>query len=45
VGAGKAAGLATYAVTWGTHDAATLAAARPDRLEPDLDTLVDAVLG
>ena len=45
VGAGKAAGLATYAVTWGTHDAATLAAAAPDRLEPNLATLVDAVLG
>ncbi|HSG91155.1 MAG TPA: HAD-IA family hydrolase [Pseudomonadales bacterium] len=45
VGAGKAAGLATYAVTWGTHDAATLATAAPDRLEPNLDTLVAAVLG
>ena len=45
VGAGKAARLATYAVTWGTHDAATLAAAAPDRLEPDLATLVQAVLG
>ena len=45
VGAGRAAGLATYAVTWGTHDAETLAAAAPDRLEPDLATLVAAVLG
>jgi phosphoglycolate phosphatase len=45
VGAGKAAGLATYAVTWGTHDAATLATAGPDRLEPNLATLVEAVLG
>lgn len=45
VGAGKAAGLATYAVTWGTHDADTLAAAAPDRLEPNLATLLDAVLG
>lgn len=45
IGAGKAAGLATYAVTWGTHDAATLATAEPDRLEPDLATLVAAVLG
>ena len=45
IGAGKASGLATFAVTWGTHDAATLAAAAPDRLEPDLDTLVAAVLG
>jgi phosphoglycolate phosphatase len=45
VEAGKAAGLATFAVTWGTHDAATLASAGPDRLEADLDTLVAAVLG
>lgn len=45
VGAGKAASLATYAVTWGTHDAATLAAAHPDRLEPNLATLRAAVLG
>ena len=39
IGAGRAAGLATYAVTWGNHDAATLAAAGPDRLEPDLGAL------
>ncbi len=45
VGAGKAAGLATFAVTWGTHDAAALALAAPDRLEPTLATLVEAVLG
>ena len=45
VGAGKAAGLATFAVTWGTHDAEALAEATPDRLEPDLTTLVAAVLG
>ncbi len=45
VGAGKAAGLATFAVTWGTHDAEALAEAAPDRLEPDLATLVEAVLG
>ena len=45
VGAGKAAGLATFAVTWGTHDAEALAQAAPDRLEPDLATLVEAVLG
>ena len=45
VGAGKAAGLSTFAVTWGTHDAETLAAASPDRLEPNLATLVEAVLG
>ena len=34
-----------FAVTWGTHDAATLAAAEPDRLEPNLATLRAAVLG
>lgn len=45
VGAGKAAGLATFAVTWGTHGAEALAQAAPDRLEPDLTTLVAAVLG
>ena len=45
VGAGKAAGLATFAVTWGTHDAEALAEAGPDRLEADLATLVEAVLG
>lgn len=38
--AGKAAGLKTYAVTWGTHDAATLAAVRPDVLCADLTTLL-----
>jgi phosphoglycolate phosphatase len=38
--AGKAAGLKTYAVTWGTHDAATLASARPDVLCADLTTLL-----
>lgn len=45
IGAGKAAGLATFAVTWGTHDAEALAQAAPDRLEADLATLVAAVLG
>ncbi len=44
VGAGKAAGLATYAVTWGNHDAATLAQARPDRLEPNLEPLAELLL-
>ena len=39
--AGKAAGLKTYAVTWGTHDEATLQGAQPDRLEPSLNTLLD----
>jgi phosphoglycolate phosphatase len=42
VEAGRAAGLATYALTWGTHDAARLRAARPDRLEDSLDALLDA---
>jgi len=37
--AGRAAGLCTFAVTWGNHDAATLAAAGPDHLEPDLSRL------
>ncbi len=37
--AGRAAGVATYAVTWGTHDAATLRRAAPDVLEPDLGAL------
>ena len=44
VGAGRAAGLATYAVTWGNHDAATLARANPDRLEPDLNALANLLL-
>lgn len=38
--AGKAAGLRTYAVTWGTHDAAQLETAAPDVLEPDLSRLL-----
>ncbi len=37
--AGKAAGLCTFAVTWGNHDAATLAAVAPDHLEPTLEPL------
>lgn len=45
VEAGRAAGLSTYAVTWGTHDAARLAAARPDRLEANLDALLEAAGG
>ncbi len=40
VGAGKAAGLRTYAVTWGTHDEARLRAAGPDVVAPDLSALV-----
>jgi len=43
--AGRAAGLATYAVTWGTHDADRLRAARPDRLEESLDALLAATSG
>lgn len=44
IAAGKAAGLKTYAVSWGTHDAATLAAAKPDVLAASLTPLLD-VLG
>jgi len=43
--AGRAAGLATYAVTWGTHDEERLRAARPDRLEATLDALLVATAG
>ena len=39
--AGKAAGLRTYAVTWGNHDAGTLATAAPDELQPDLGRLLE----
>ncbi|XXF75133.1 HAD-IA family hydrolase [Myxococcaceae bacterium GXIMD 01537] len=38
--AGRAAGLRTYGVTWGTHDAATLQAAGPDAVQPDLSGLL-----
>jgi len=38
--AGKAAGLKTYAVSWGTHDAATLASAYPDMLSDTLTPLL-----
>ena len=43
VAAGKAAGLRTYAVTWGTHDRELLRAAQPDLLEPNLDALLPAL--
>ena len=43
--AGRAAGLATYAVTWGTHDADRLRTARPDRLEATLEPLLEATAG
>lgn len=41
VEAGRAAGLRTYAVTWGTQDADTLARARPDVLHKDLGRLLE----
>jgi|GEM_PF-181692 len=43
VGAGKAAGLRTYAVTWGTHDAVRLRAAGPDVVASDLSGLLPAL--
>jgi phosphoglycolate phosphatase len=39
--AGRAAGAATYAVSWGTHDATELALAEPDLIEPDLSRLLE----
>jgi phosphoglycolate phosphatase len=39
--AGQAAGLRTYAVTWGTHSEEELASAAPDELRPDLERLLD----
>ncbi len=39
--AGRAAGLRTYAVTWGNHDANLLATTSPDELQPDLGRLLD----
>lgn len=39
--AGKAAGLSTYAVSWGTQDAAALRRAKPDILAPNLETLLE----
>ncbi|MCY1030554.1 HAD-IA family hydrolase [Corallococcus sp. BB11-1] len=38
--AGQAAGLRTYAVTWGTHSPEELATATPDELQPDLERLL-----
>ncbi|MDZ7708187.1 MAG: HAD-IA family hydrolase [Trueperaceae bacterium] len=43
--AGRAAGLRTYAVSWGTHDARRLAEAEPDALEPDLWRLLELLPG
>lgn len=39
VRAGKAAGLCTYAVAWGTHPPEVLRSADPDYLEPNLKRL------
>ncbi len=38
--AGRAAGLRTYAVTWGTHDAEKLGRVKPDVMEPNLEALL-----
>ncbi len=38
--AGRAAGLRTFGVTWGTHDAATLASAGPDAVAPTIGPLL-----
>jgi phosphoglycolate phosphatase len=40
IGAGRAAGLRTYALTWGTHPPELLRTAEPDELQPDLQRLV-----
>lgn len=39
--AGRAAGLQTYAVTWGTDSSAQLRAAEPNELRPNLDGLLE----
>ncbi|NTX11691.1 HAD-IA family hydrolase [Myxococcus sp. CA051A] len=39
--AGKAAGLRTYGVTWGTHPVEELAGETPDELQPDLRRLLE----
>jgi phosphoglycolate phosphatase len=41
VQAGRAAGLKTYAVSWGTHSAEQLATASPDELHPNLELLLE----
>jgi phosphoglycolate phosphatase-like HAD superfamily hydrolase len=43
VAAGRAAGLSTYALTWGTHDAERLREERPDVLADSIEPLLDAV--
>jgi phosphoglycolate phosphatase len=40
IAAGRAAGLRTFGVTWGTHDAATLASAGPDAVAPTIGPLL-----
>lgn len=45
VEAGHAAGLATYAVTWGTHDAERLRAAGAQRVEASLEPLLALASG
>jgi phosphoglycolate phosphatase len=43
VEAGKAAGLSTFALTWGTHDAERLRAAGPDLVSDTIEPLLEAV--
>ena len=45
VGAAKAAGVKSVAVSWGAFSEDTLRSAEPDHLVPDLDTAVDLLLG
>jgi len=41
--AGRAAGLRTFGVSWGTHDARRLAEVAPDHLAGDLWPLLELV--
>jgi pyrophosphatase PpaX len=45
VGAAKAAGVTSVAVSWGAFSEETLRSAEPDHLVPDLDAAVDLLLG
>jgi phosphoglycolate phosphatase len=45
VEAGRAAGLATYALTWGTHDAERLRSAGADRVEDSFAALLEVASG
>jgi pyrophosphatase PpaX len=45
VGAAKAAGVTSVAVSWGAFSEYTLRSAEPNHLVPDLDTAVDLLLG